>query len=107
MIALSRRTLLSCVIALVLAPAPRVGAHDDVHLSGTIEQVTLTGLSVKGKSGRATSVALTPSTTVTKDGRKASVLDLKVGMRVEVDAHEDEAGALAAEAVRILPAAPK
>lgn len=98
-----RRFLLAIVVgALIVGLAP-VRAHDEERISGTVAQVTLTGLSVKQQNGRTVSVTLLPSTKVTKDGQKASVLDLKVGLAVVVDAHEDDNENLVAVEVRIVP----
>lgn len=98
-----RRTLFTvCLVLLIAGIAPAL-AHDDERITGTVTQVTLTGLVVKPASRQPVSIALGPSTKVTKNGRKASVLDLKAGMAVIVDAHENDDGSLVAVEVTIVP----
>ena len=98
-----RRHVLQVGVALVTVGLRPLLAHEDEHVEGTIAQVTLTGLSVKQRNGRSVSVTLAPSTKVTRDGKKASVLDLKAGMAVVVDAHEDDDENLVAVGVKIVP----
>lgn len=98
-----RRTALTALIALLAVGLAPLRAHEDEHVEGTITQVTLTGLSVKQRNGRSVSVTLAPATKVTRDGKKASVLDLKAGMAVVVNAHEDDDENLVAVDVKIVP----
>ncbi len=98
-----KRLLLAIIVAALIVGMAQVRAHDEERISGTVAQVTLTALSVRQQNGRAISVKLVPSTKVTKNGQKASVLDLQIGLAVAVDAHEDDDENLVAVEVRIVP----
>lgn len=98
-----RRQFLVVTLLAVLSGFTSVNAHDDYRIIGAISAVTLTGVEVKEQSGRAVSIALDSATRVTRDGKKASVLDLKTGLYVVVDASGDSAAELVAVEVRIVP----
>ncbi len=100
-----RQFLVLTLVAFVSVFAP-VSAHDDYRIIGAISAVTLTGMEVKEQSGRAVSIALDSATRVTRDGKKASVLDLKTGLHVVVDATGDSLAELVAVEVRIVPSPP-
>ena len=100
-----RQFLVLTLVALLSGLAP-VSAHDDYRIIGAISAVTLTGVEVKEQSGTAVSIALDSATRVTRDGKKASVLDLKTGLHVAVDARGDSLAELVAAEVRIVPSPP-
>ncbi|MEQ1899065.1 MAG: hypothetical protein ABL971_16995 [Vicinamibacterales bacterium] len=103
---MNRRLLLAMFAGLLTAGLVPMRAHDDYRIIGTIGNVTLTGLDVKEPGGRTVPITLDAATRVTRDGKKASVLDLKTGLYVVVDASGDSLDDLLAIDVRIVPPPP-
>lgn len=95
-----RRTVLGlAALALALAatsmPALAHDGHD--HITGTVARVEKGRVDVKGTDGRSTSVMLTASTAFTKAAKKASLADVKPGVRVEIEAMRGKSGLEAME----------
>lgn len=79
------------------------GGHK--HVMGTTTAVDATHVEVKTADGKTVSVTLTPETRYFKDKAAAAAADLKVGLRVVIDA-EPKGSALQAAEVKIGVAAP-
>ena len=101
----TRIAILTLVAAVALAGAAFAhGGHD--HVRGTVTAVDGSHVEVKNGYGKTVSVALNGDTKYLKGTAAAAAGDLKVGVRVVIDA--DKAGeALTAKEVRIGVAAPE
>ena len=100
---MTRRFLLATCVALLTAGLTPTLAHDDFRIIGTVGKATLTGLEVTEQDGRTVPITIDSATRVTRDGKKASVLDLTPGLHVVVDASGDSLAELVAIDVRIVP----
>ncbi len=94
---------LGAVVMSGLVPAVAAVAHDDHRIEGTLEAVQLTGIIVSQANGLEVRIALDAATKVTREEKKASVLDLQVGQLVVVEAHGDSMDDLIAVTVNIMP----
>lgn len=99
---IARRTLLAVTASLVVLAGALGLAHDDHRVTGTLTEVQLTGIVVKPERGQPVAIGLNAATKVVRDGKKASVLDLKPGLSVVVAAHGDAMDDLMAETVTIV-----
>ena len=92
-------------VALMLAVAP-AWAHDDYRIIGTVLKVSAGKLDVKQtKDGKSISMKTDHETIVTRDKKKVSNTELKVGANVVVDARGDSLEDLLVLEVRIVPPA--
>ena len=101
---MTRRLMIAGVLAgLVVGMAP-AAAHDDYRIIGTITKVTANTLDVKQtKDGRTIAMATDEATLVTRNEKKVSATELKVGLSVVVDANGDSLEDLVVLEVRIVP----
>jgi hypothetical protein len=90
-------------IAIALAGAAQLSAHDDYRIVGTITNVQPSKLGVKSRGGRDYAIEMSKGTVVNRDKTKAAVTDLKVGQSVVVDATGDTEDDLLALKIRIVP----
>jgi hypothetical protein len=83
-------------------------AHGDyTHLSGTVTAIDGEHLSIKDTNGKPVIVMTHNATKYSKDNKPATSADLKVGLRVVIDAKMDEAMKMyKADEVKIGVAAP-
>jgi hypothetical protein len=92
---------------LIVGMAP-AAAHDDYRIIGTITKVAVKTLDVKQtKDGKTISMATDEATVVTRDKKKVSATELKVGLSVVVDANGDTLEDLVVLEIRIVPPAKK
>ena len=77
-------------LILVFALAIGVAAHDGAtHVMGTITVFEKDHLTVKQTDGKVVTVMVDTKTKYTREKGKATVADLKAGIRVMVEAKED------------------
>jgi hypothetical protein len=99
-----RTAILTLVATMSLAGLVRAhGGHD--HVRGTVTAVDATRIEVKTGYGKTISVALKPDTKYFKEKAAATAADVKVGIRVVIDA-DKEGENLTAKEVKIGVAAP-
>ena len=103
---LRRMFIVGILAGLVLAVAP-IGAHEQFRIIGTVTAKKAKDLSVKTKEGRTVSMTLDGYTRVTRDKKKVSLDEVKVGQSVVVDAIGDTMDDLTVMDVRIVPALTK
>jgi hypothetical protein len=85
------RHLLICLLALSLFGAV-VQAHGDAtHLLGTVSAISGNHITIKDKAGKSVMVMLTKTTKYLRDKKTAPGSELKVGVRVVIDAKMDNA----------------
>ena len=101
---MTRRLMIAGLLAgLIVGTAP-VAAHDDYRIIGTITNVTANTLDVKQtKDGKTIAMATDEDTVVTRDKKKVSLRELKVGLSVVVDANGDSLEDLVVLEIRIVP----
>jgi hypothetical protein len=96
------------VFALVALSTGVASAHNSYRLIGTITKVGPKRLELKQtKDGRRISVDIADTTTLSRDKKKITVAELKVGQDVAVDATGDSLQFLVATQIRIVPAPAK
>jgi hypothetical protein len=89
---MKRNTIIHTFIAMavVIAGSAIAFAHNGIeHVLGTVKTLTATLITVETVRHEMTVIALDPTTTFTNKGEKASMKDLKVGVRVAVDTKDD------------------
>jgi hypothetical protein len=67
------------------------------HVQGTVSKVSPTSVTVQTTAGKTVEVGLTAKTTYSRDNKKATAADMKVGDRVVIDATEEAKKLTAAE----------
>ena len=82
---------------------PRLDAHDDYRLIGTITKAAATSLELKNKDGKKFAVNVNKQTVVKRENEKVAASESKPGMAVVVDAVGDSESDLLAVEVRLLP----
>jgi hypothetical protein len=101
--AIARRGLLGLVAAAFLLCGEARAHEGHAHILGTVTVVDATHLDLKTNDGATVEMRLTPKTSLLRRGQAAPLTDLKVGMRVLVDADHDETG-LSAREIRFVVA---
>ena len=97
-----RRTTLVVVMMLVVG-ASHVWAHDDFRIIGTLTRYVDTKIEVKNRQGKTVSIRLDKQTAISRDNKKVTVSELRVGQSLVIDAYGDtEDDSLAIE-IRIVP----
>ena len=77
--------------AIVLLSAALLQAHGEgTHLMGTVTAVTTDTVTIRDTASKSVVVMLTKTTKYQKDKKPATRGDLKVGLRVMIDAAMDE-----------------
>jgi hypothetical protein len=82
-------------------------AHDEFRIVGTISKVAKTQLQVTTTDRKTYSIALDNQTLISRDKKKVSADELKLGRTVVVDAIGDSERDLLALEVRLVPAIAK
>lgn len=101
---MTRRLMIAGVLAALVVGAAPTAAHDDYRIIGTITKVTAKTLDVKQtKDGKTISMRTDEATLVTRDKKKVSATELKVGLNVVVDARGDSLKDLVVLEVRLVP----
>ena len=97
------------VLAVLIATAGVLSAHEDFRVIGTVTRHQATTSGVKKKDGKVASIRLDKQTQSSRDGKKVNAAEIKVGTSVVVDAYGDSEEDLLALEIRIVPAiaAPK
>lgn len=100
------KTLVS--LALIVIFGGLLSAHGDyTHLAGTVTAIEGEHLSIKDTNGKSIIVMTHKATKYSKDKKPATSKDLKVGLRVVIDAKMDQAMKMyKADEVQIGVAAP-
>ena len=98
------RWMTTCAIVLILvAGAPPVWAHDDFRIIGTLMKHENSKIEVKNRAGKTISIRLDKQTAISRDSKKVTPSELRVGQSLVVDAYGDtEDDSLAIE-IRIVP----
>ena len=97
------RRLAGLALALLVAAAVSVLAHDEFRIIGTLTKHLDSKIEMKNRAGKAVSIRLDKQTAITRDGKKVDATALKVGQSLVVDAYGDtEDDSLALE-IRIVP----
>jgi hypothetical protein len=98
------RWMTTCAIVLILvAGAPSVWAHDDFRIIGTLMKHENSKIEVKNRAGKTISIRLDKQTAISRDSKKVTPSELRVGQSLVVDAYGDtEDDSLAIE-IRIVP----
>lgn len=105
---MTRRLMLVVVLAVLTVGASPAVAHDDYRIIGTIAKVTAKTLDVKQtKDGKTISMRTDEATLVTRDKKKVSATELKIGLSVVVDARGDSLADLVVLEVRLVPSPAK
>ena len=99
-----RRLFLMGLLTAVACNAAPLLAHDDYRVVGTITRVQPKRLAVKTKEGKTFSMAIDEATLVSRERKKVSAAELKIGVSVVVDARGDTEKDLVALEVRIVAA---
>ena len=77
-------------MALMLVWSAMALAHNGIeHVLGTVKTLTAASITVETVKHEMTVIALDPMTVFLNKGEKASMKDLKVGVRVAVDTKDD------------------
>lgn len=98
------RVKFAAVLAAGIVCAALLSAHENYRIIGTVAKVTAEKLDVKQtKDGKTISMFMDKATRVTRDKKKISASELKVGLHVVVDAHGDAMDDLDVVEVRIVP----
>lgn len=98
------RLMIAGVLAALVVGAAPTAAHDDYRIIGTITKVTAKTLDVKQtKDSKTISMRTDEATLVTRDKKKVSATELKVGLNVVVDARGDSLKDLVVLEVRLVP----
>ena len=102
---MTRRFMIAVgIVAMMLSVTP-AWAHDDYRIIGTVLKVSAGKLEVKQtKDGKTISMKTDQATIVTRDKKKVSNAELKVGTNVVVDARGDSLQDLLVLEVKIVPA---
>ena len=101
---MTRRWMMSLLLAGIAIGAAPARAHDDYRIIGTITKLGNRTIAVKQtKDGRIVSMDLQDGTYVTRDKKKVAVAELKVGMSVVVDARGGTIDDLLIDEIRIVP----
>ncbi len=96
-----KRFLAAAVIAGTVLTGGAAFAHDGHdHVTGTVTRAAKDRMDVKGADGKEVAVVVTATTVYTKGKDAATFVDVKPGVRVEIDATKGKAGLEAVE-VRI------
>jgi hypothetical protein len=91
---LAGRVALCLAVTLALLAAPLFAHEGFEHVMGTVAKISGNVLTVKTAKGNV-DVKLDDKTEFTKDGQKALLADMKLGMRVVVDVPEGKKEKLA------------
>lgn len=101
---MTRRLMIAGVLAALVVGSAPTAAHDDYRIIGTITTVTAKTLDVKQtKDGKTIAMRTDEATLVTRDKKKVSATELKVGLNVVVDARGDSLTDLVVLEVRLVP----
>ena len=101
---MTRRLMMTGVLALLLGAATTVATHDNYRIIGTITTVKADTLTVKQtKDGRVIEMDMDRNTKVTRQKTRLTVADLKAGLSVVVDATGDSIFDLLVKQVAIFP----
>src|SRR5215216_3269643 len=102
---MTRRFMIAAgIVAMMLSVTP-AWAHDDYRIIGTVLKISAGKLDVKQtKDGKTISMKTDKETIVTRDKKKVSNAELKVGTNVVVDARGDSLQDLLVLEVKIVPA---
>lgn len=82
---------------------PRISAHDEFRIIGTLTRVQEHQIDVKQKDSRTVSIRVNKETLITRDKKNVPASELKKGGSVVVDALGDDLTDLLALEVRIVP----
>jgi hypothetical protein len=88
---------------LFVVSAPRVSAHDEFRIIGSLTRVTEREIDVKQKDSKTVTIKMNKETLVTRDKKKVAAAELKKGRSVVVDALGDDLSDVLALEVRIVP----
>jgi hypothetical protein len=101
------RLMMSIAVAIAIACAAPLAAHDEYRIIGTVTKITATQIDVKQvKDGKVIEIDVNKQTKVTRDKKPAAIKDVKVGGSVVVEALGDSMLDLTALEIRIVPAIP-
>src|SRR5438046_2929327 len=99
------KRIVLCVVSIVLAVG-MLYSHGDT-IMGTVTAVTNDTFTITGKDNKPVKIMLEKTTKYMKDDKRVQKSDLKVGVRVIIDAHMDAKMKMySAEEVTIGTAAP-
>jgi hypothetical protein len=91
------------IVTILAAVAAPVRAHDDFRVIGTLLKHENSKIEVKKKEGKVVSIRLDKQTAISRDKKKVTPSELRVGQSLVVDAYGDtEDDSLAIE-IRIVP----
>lgn len=85
------RPLLTCLLAISLFSTALYAHGDATHLMGTVTAINGNHITIKDKDGKSVMVMLNKTTKYLRDKKAAPRSDLKVGVRVVIDAKMDNA----------------
>ena len=99
------RLMMICTVAVTMLAtgAPTLQAHDDFRIIGTLMKHADSKIEVRNKAGKTVSIRLDRQTAISRDNKKVTATELRVGQSLVVDAYGDtEDDSLAIE-IRIVP----
>ena len=97
------RMMIAMILPMVLSGAVPLVAHDEIRVIGNITKHVDSTISVKDDKSKTRSVRLDKFTSITRDNQAVGASELKVGVRVVVDAGGDTEADLVAFEIRIVP----
>lgn len=100
---MTRRSFVLGTLTVLLLCAPRLLAHDEFRIIGTVTKINRAQIQVKNKEGKTFSIARNKNTITWRDKKKVEATELKVGQSVVVNAVGDSYADLVALAVTIVP----
>jgi hypothetical protein len=90
-------------IFMLVVNAPRLSAHDEFRIIGTLTAVTASEIQVKQEDSKTVAIKLDKETLITRDKKTVKASELKKGRSVVVNALGDDFSDLLALEVRIVP----
>ena len=84
-----RKSML-CILSLLLPAALLMSHGNATHLMGTVTAVGKDTVTIKDKDGKSVVVMLEKTTKYFKDKKPAAAGEMKVGLRVVIDAEMDQ-----------------
>lgn len=100
---MTKRMTAVLIMAAFVLGVSAARAHDTFRVIGTLTKHQDWVIDVKNANGRTISIALDQQTVITRDKKKVSATDLKVGQSVVVDAYGDTEADLLALQIQIVP----